>query len=94
MLVAAYEAKSAPSFANLEGSWLGFSGNTAAFAYAWSLAAVESIIQAGGTGDIGRLLDAIAGSASPETALRTALHSNYPDLEHQTAAYLRKQYLR
>ena len=94
VLVAAYEAKSAPSFANLEGSWLGFSGNSAAFAYAWSLAAVESIIQSGGTSDIGRLLDAIAGSASPETALRTALHSNYPDLEQQTAAYLRKQYLR
>jgi tetratricopeptide (TPR) repeat protein len=94
VLVAAYEAKSAPSFATLEGSWMGYSGNTAAFAYGWSLAAVESIIQAGGTSDISRLLDAIAGSASPEAALRTALRSNYPDLEQQTAAYLRKQYLR
>ena len=73
---------------------MGYSGNTAAFAYAWSLAAVESIIQSGGTSDISRLLDSIAGSASPEAALRTALRSNYPDLEQQTAAYLRKQYLR
>ncbi len=94
VLVAAYDAKSAPSFATLEGSWLGFSGNAAAFAYAWSLAAVESIIQSGGTSDISRLLDAVAGSASPEVALRTALRSNYPDLEQQTATYLRKQYLR
>ena len=62
-----------PTLANLEGSWMALSGNAAAFAYAWSLAVVESIIQAGGVGDIGRLLDPIATAPSTEAALREIL---------------------
>ncbi len=38
----------APSLQALEGSWLGLSQYEASFAYAWSLAAVESIVQTGG----------------------------------------------
>ena len=65
------------------------SGNSAAFAYAWSLAVVESIIQAGGVSDISRLLDRIATSSSTEAALRETLRLDYADLEQQTVDYLR-----
>ena len=42
-----------PALASLEGSWMGLGGGDASFAYAWSLAVVESVIQTGGIGDAG-----------------------------------------
>lgn len=78
----------------LEGSWLGLSGDSATLAYAWSLAVVESIIQTGGMSDISRLLDRIATSPSTDAALRETLHSNYADLDQQTVAYLKHEYVR
>ena len=69
-------------------------GDAASFAYAYSLAAVESIIQTGGISDISRLLDHIATAQSMEQALRESLHADYPDLDQQTVAYLRHEYLR
>lgn len=83
-----------PSLAALEGSWMGLPENSAALAYAWSLAVVESIIQAGGTSDISRLLDRVATSPSTEAACREALHSSYADLEQQAVAYLKREYVR
>jgi tetratricopeptide (TPR) repeat protein len=83
-----------PSFETLEGSWMGLTGDSAVLAYAWSLAAVESIIQAGSTGDISRLLDRIATMPSTGAALREALHIDYPDLELQTIANLKREYAR
>jgi tetratricopeptide (TPR) repeat protein len=83
-----------PPLGAFEGSWMALSGNSAAFAYAWSLAVVESIIQAGGIVDISRLLDRIATSSSVEDALRETLHSDYADLSQQTFDYLRHNYLR
>ena len=70
-------ARAAPPLRSLEGSWMGMSGNSAAFAYAWSLAVVESMIDAGGVSDIGRLLDRIAASSSSEAAVRETLHTDY-----------------
>jgi Tetratricopeptide repeat len=84
----------APSLQMLEGSWMTLSGTAASSAYAYSLAAVESIIEAGGISDISRLLDRIATAPSMDAALRDALHSNYPDLDQQTVTYLRHEYLR
>ncbi len=78
----------------LEGSWMGLSGDSATIAYAWSLAVVESMIQTGGVSDISRLLDRIATSPSTEVALRETLRSNYADLEQQTVAYLKREYVR
>ncbi len=46
-----------PTLGALEGSWMGLSASSAAMAYAWSLAVVESIVQAGGMSDVSRLLD-------------------------------------
>ncbi len=84
----------APSLQMLEGSWMGLSGGAASFAYAYALAAVESIIQSGGMSDISRLLDRISTAPSMDAALRDALHSDYADLDQQTIAYLRHEYLR
>lgn len=83
-----------PQLGTMDGSWMGLSGGAAAFAYAWSLAVVESIIDAGGIGDISRLLDRIATSPSNEAALQETLHLNYDDLGQQTIAYLKRAYLR
>ncbi|HXZ14158.1 MAG TPA: hypothetical protein VEG64_17360 [Candidatus Sulfotelmatobacter sp.] len=84
----------APHLEQLEGSWLGLPSGAAATAYAYALAAVESIIQAGGVGDISRLLDRIASSPSMDSALRETLHSDYADLDQQTITYLRNEYVR
>jgi hypothetical protein len=83
-----------PSLGALEGSWMALSGNSAAFAYAWSLAVVESIVQSGGITDISRLLDRIATSSSTEAALRETLRTDYADLGQQTVEYLRRAYVR
>jgi tetratricopeptide (TPR) repeat protein len=93
-LVAAAAQGGAPSLASLEGSWMGLPSNVAGFAYAWSLAVVESMIQAGGVGDLSRLLDRIATSPSTEAAVRETLHSDYSDLEQQAVTYLKREYLR
>jgi tetratricopeptide (TPR) repeat protein len=85
---------SIPSLAQLEGPWMSLDGNTAAFAYAWSLAVVESIIDSGGVSDISRLLDRVATAASTEAAAQEMLHSNYADLQQQAVAYLKRAYLR
>lgn len=87
-------SQEAPSFAAMEGSWMNLSGDSAAFAYAWSLAAVESIIDAGGTSDISRLLDRVANAPSTEAALEDTLHEDYSDLSRQTIEYLQRRYAR
>jgi len=79
-----------PTLAGLEGSWMGLSGSSAAMAYAWSLAVVEAIVQAGGISDLSRLLDRIASAPSTEEAVRDALHSDYADLQQQTIVCLRR----
>ena len=84
----------APNLQMLEGSWMSLSGGAASFAYAYSLAAVESIIESGGISDISRLLDRISTAPSMDAALRDALHCDYSDLDQQTIAYLRHEYLR
>ncbi len=94
LLVQIFDQKGAQSFSALEGSWMSLSGKSAAYAYAWSLAGVESIIHTGGMSDIERLLDQVAASPSTEIALRASLHTNYAELADQTAAYLRREYLR
>ena len=83
-----------PQLGAMGGSWMGLSGNAAAFAYAWSLAVVESIIDAGGVSDISRLLDRIATTSTTEVALQETLHLSYDDLNQQTVAYLKRAYLR
>jgi tetratricopeptide (TPR) repeat protein len=92
-LVAAAEQGGVPSLASMEGSWMGLSGDSAAFAYAWSLAVVESIIDQGGVSDVSRLLEHIATSSSTAEALQQTLRMNYDDLQQQTVTYLKHTYL-
>jgi hypothetical protein len=83
-----------PALASLEGSWMGLSGGSASVAYAWSLAAVESIIQTGSIVDISRLLNAIAASPDTEQALRDTLHDDYSDLQQQAIVFLQGEDVR
>lgn len=92
-LIAAYEQGMHPPVKQLEGSWAAFSGQGAGFAYAWSLASVESIIANSGMWGIERLLGELAAGSAVESALGTSLQTNYADLERNTVDYLRKSYL-
>jgi Tetratricopeptide repeat len=83
-----------PALASLEGSWMGLSGGSAAIAYAWSLAVVESIIQTGSIADISRLMDAINSSPDTEQALRDTLHDDYSDLQQQAIVFLQHEDVR
>src|SRR5580692_10095386 len=89
-LVQIYGDGHAWSLAKMEGSWMGFSGNSAAYAYAWALANIEYIVETDGMGDIERILDRIGEGVATEAAVREVLHSDYGDLSQSTAEYLRK----
>jgi hypothetical protein len=93
-LVQIYGDGHAWSLAKMEGSWMGFSGNSAAYAYAWALANIEYIVESDGMGDVERILDRIGAGTSTEAAVREVLHSDYGDLSQSTAEYLKKNYVR
>ena len=57
VLLQIYGDGHATSLGNLEGSWMAFPGDAAAYAYAWALANIEYIVQADGMGDVERILD-------------------------------------
>ncbi len=94
VLLQIYGDGQASSLASLEGSWMGLRVDTAAYAYAWSLANIEYIVQANGMRDVERILERIGAGNSAETAIRDVLHSDYDDLMRSTAEYLRKTYVR
>ncbi len=93
-LIAAFDDGSFISLKKLEGSWNAYPERVAAFAYAWSLAAVESVMADSGPQTINRLLADIGTASSVDGALRQALNVGYADLDKQTADYLRKTYKR
>jgi tetratricopeptide (TPR) repeat protein len=91
-LIAVYERERSVPWRFLEGSWAGLPDQAVRFAYAWSLASVESIIADSGMAGIERLLESLGTESSIEAALRAALHTTYADLEQETAKYLRRTY--
>jgi tetratricopeptide (TPR) repeat protein len=91
-LIAAYERGQYIPLKNLEGSWTRLPAPAARLAYAWSLAAVESIIGTSGTWGIERLFDHFDADPSFEAAMRASIQTTYADLERQTVAYLRQTY--
>src|SRR5713226_1542520 len=93
-LLQVYSAGQASPLGMLEGSWMNMSGDTARYAYAWALANMEYIVQAGGMSDMERILDRIGAGRATEAALREVLHSDYNDLMQSTANYLQKTYVR
>ena len=92
ILLQNYDSKQYQPLAQLESTWMKLPSDSAAYAYAWSLASVEYIVQSGGMADIERILDRIAAGDATETALRSVLHDDYGDLMDATADYLRKTY--
>jgi len=92
VLMQIYGDGHAVSLSGLEGSWMNFPGDAAAYAYAWALANIEYIVQADGMGDVQRILERIGSGSSTEAALHEVLHSDYEDLTRSTAEFLRKTY--
>jgi tetratricopeptide (TPR) repeat protein len=91
-LLATYDQHSAIPLSSLEISWMQLSNTGAAFAYSWSLAAVETILANGNMSTLVQLVDAVTSTGSTESALRQVLHESYADLDKQTADYLRTTY--
>jgi hypothetical protein len=76
----------------LEGSFMRFSGAEALLAYDESLAAVEYINDTYGMSDLQRLLSLIGQGSSNESAMRTAIHSDYGQLDDEVGKYLIAKY--
>lgn len=93
-LVSAYDKGVHLPLADLEGSFLDKSNTLAGYAYAWSLAVVEYIVQENGPEYIERILDRIGGGSSTQDAIRDVVRMGYPRLEEETVNYLRKTYLK
>ena len=91
-LLAAYDQHMDLSLASYEGSWLNLEADAASQAYAWSLAAVESMVDAGGMREISSVLDKLAAGSTAEHALRDVMGMNYEQLATATADYLRRTY--
>lgn len=92
-LVTLYQGKKYIPLSRLEGPWMNFPAPVAEFAYAWSLAAVESIVANSGMYGIQRLFTRLEEENSVQTAMGVALQLDYSDLELQTVKYLRHTYL-
>lgn len=92
VLVQIYDAGQAAPLGRLEGSWMGLPADVARYAYAWSLANIEYIVETQGMGDAERILDRLATGMPTEDALKEVLHDDYGDLERSTVDYLKKNY--
>jgi len=88
-LLGMYDRHDEPSLSVLEPVWTNLQSGFARIAYEWSLAVVETI-ESTSPGDLERILDRLDEGASPENAVRAALHLTYADLNTATADYLRK----
>jgi len=76
----------------LEGSFMKYSGQQAAVAYAESLAAAEFINETYGMSDLRLILERIGEGSSTEAALRSTLHSGYSQFEAELGRYLKARY--
>jgi len=91
-LIAAFDRGSFIPLKRLEGSWLEFPAPVAGFAYAWALAAVESVMARSGPLTMNRLLGNLSTASSAEDVLKQVLQVGYADFDNQTADYLRQTY--
>ncbi len=71
---------------------MGLSGDVARYAYAWSLANVEYIVETQGMGDMARILDRLAAGSETEAAVKEVLRDDYGELMKSTEEYLKKNY--
>jgi tetratricopeptide (TPR) repeat protein len=91
-LIAIYKGDPELALKHFEGDWMKLSNASAAAAYAWALANLESIIQSGGMNDVDRILDRLAAGDTPEVALKAVMRCDYMELTHDTVEYLRGKY--
>ena len=91
-LLAIYQGDQALGAKHFDGDWMKLSNVDAGAAYAWALANIECIVQSGGMSDVDRILTHLSAGESPEAVVKEVLHSDYAELTHDTAAYLRKTY--
>ena len=66
--------------------------DVATVAYAWALANIECIMQAGGMADIDRIMDRLAEGENPEAATKAVTRDDYAGFTSDTVEYLRKTY--
>jgi len=76
----------------LEGSFMSYSGQEAAAAYAESLAAVEYIRDTYGIGEVQHILERLGQGSSTEAALRATIHSDYKQMRDDIAHWLSAKY--
>src|SRR5215471_8442146 len=91
-LAQVYNERRQIPLSELEGSWMGFSNGQAYVAYYEGLAAVEYIRDTYGMSDIQRILQRLGDGAHVESAMRSAIHDGYSDLEDGITGYLKKTY--
>src|SRR5258708_39723504 len=93
VLVKRYESDPAASMKHYQGEWMKMSREDVDEAYAWALANIEYMVQSGGMGDVGRILDRLAAGALDEDAGKHPRRSGFAGLNRETPEYLRKPYL-
>jgi Peptidase MA superfamily len=91
-LIAIYKSDPALGLKHFEGDWMKLSNADAGVAYAWALANVESLVQAGGMNDVDRILDRMAAGDTPAAALKAVTRCDYAELTHDTVHYLYSKY--
>jgi tetratricopeptide (TPR) repeat protein len=91
-LVQMYESGHYIPLNRLEGGWGGFPAQIAGYAYAWSLAATETIVADSGMYGLERFFEHFSGEHSVEPAMRASLQTDYAGLERNTVDYLKRTY--
>ena len=80
--------------AELEGSFMGFDSSRAGLAYAESLAAVAMIRDQYGAYQLPYLLKLLGQGSSMAAAIRSALRTDYTDMDAELGSYLNRRYRR
>jgi tetratricopeptide (TPR) repeat protein len=91
-LIALYKNDPALGLKHFAGDWMKLSNAEATAAYAWALANVEYIVQAGGINDVDRMLYRLAVGDTAEAAVKVVMHCDYADFTRDTVQYLRSKY--
>jgi hypothetical protein len=91
-LIALYKNDPALGLKHFAGDWMKLSNAEATAAYAWALANVEYIVQAGGINDVDRMLYRLAAGDTAEAAVKAVMHCDYADFTRDTVQYLRSKY--
>lgn len=81
-----------PTFATLEGSFMGLPDNQVGLAYAKSLAALEYLRDTYGMGEVCRLLKLLPASSSVDSLFQDELRLSYSVFEQEVANYIVKRY--